>query len=371
MKNTIGTNLTVTLFGESHGAAVGAVIDGLTPGIPVSQASIAGMLARRRPATEGDTARRETDDFQILSGVWEGKATGTPLCIIIPNADVRSTDYTPGIARPSHADYAAQCKYHGAQDYRGGGHFSGRVTAALTAVGGILLPALARVGITVGTHIARCGGTEDTPFGDDLSAKTLTALSAKNFPTNSESAGARMQTAIRCAREDGDSIGGVTETAVLGLPAGVGEPWFDSVEGALSRGLFGIGGVKGVEFGLGFAFAVGRGSTCNDPFYLADGQVCTRTNHSGGINGGITNGMPVIFRCAVRPTPSIAKEQQTVDFLQGVERPLAIRGRHDPCILRRVCPVVDSVTAIVLCDLLLGRYGTDFLQGGNGTCATV
>lgn len=360
MKNTFGSSVTLTLFGESHGAEIGAVLDGLCPGMPVDEALIALLLSKRRPSSALDTARREKDAFRIVSGAVNGKTTGTPLCILIPNADQHSGDYAAlhGKARPSHADYAAFCKYHGYEDDRGGGHFSGRITAALVAAGGVVMPSLSRLGLSIGTHIRRCARIEDRSFGDDPS-KDIALLGNAAFPVLDAQAGAQMTRAILEARAQGDSVGGVTETAVCGLPAGLGEPWFDSVEGLLSHALFSLGGVKGVEFGDGFALADSRGSAANDAFRMDGGRVVTLTNRSGGINGGITNGMPVVFRCAVKPTASIAREQQTVDFLRGENVPLVIGGRHDPAIVRRICPVIDSVTALVLCDLLAGRYGTD------------
>ena len=258
MKNSFGSSVCVTLFGESHGSAVGAVVDGLAPGLPVKNENIERLLARRRPSSLTDTARRESDRFEILSGVFGGRTTGTPLCIVIPNENTRSGDYQYGAARPSHADYAAFCKYHGFEDYRGGGHFSGRVTAALVAVGGILLPALESLGITVGTHILSCGGVNDRDF-DDIGAD-IALLGCKTFPVLDDERGREMAEHILKAREALDSVGGVTQTAVCGVPGGVGEPWFDSVEGLLSHALFSLGGVKGIEFGLGFGFAERRGS---------------------------------------------------------------------------------------------------------------
>ena len=362
MKNTFGNSLTVTLFGESHGPAVGAVLDGITPRLPVDTDFIARQLQRRRPCSSLDTARREPDRFEILSGVFEGKTTGTPLCILIPNEDVRSRDYVRGPARPSHADYTAYIKYHGYEDYRGGGHFSGRVTAALTAVGGILIPALSAHGISIGTHILQCGAAFDRAF-DDME-KDVRFLSDALFPVLDPAAEEHISEEILRAKNDADSIGGKTQTAVTGLPAGLGEPWFDSVEGQLSHILFSIGGVKGVEFGDGFAFCGSRASVKNDALRVRNGKIVTETNHNGGINGGITNGMPLIFQCAIKPTPSIAQPQNTVDMLSGEETVLTTAGRHDPAIVRRICPVIDAVTAIVLCDLLVTRYGTDVLAGG-------
>ncbi len=368
MKNTFGQSVCLTLFGESHGAAVGAVLDGLAPGLPVSEEAIRRQLDRRRPGSALDTPRREEDPFEIVSGVFNGRTTGTPLCIVIPNGDTHSRDYTYGTARPAHADYTAFRKYHGFEDYRGGGHFSGRITAALTAAGGILLPALERIGIRIGTHILRCADVSDRSFSD--CAPELEDLGTKDFPVLDDEAGDRMRERILEARENQDSVGGVTQTAVCGLPAGLGEPWFDSMESVLSHAVFSIGGIKGIEFGAGFAMAQGRGSSCNDAFRMQDGRVATVTNHNGGINGGITNGMPVIFQCAVKPTPSIAQTQQTVDFLHGEDAQIRIAGRHDPAIVRRVCPVLDSTAALVVCDMLAVRFGTDVLQEGVPSCAT-
>lgn len=368
MKNTFGQNISVTLFGESHGAAIGAVIDGLTPGIPVSYESISHELTRRRPIEGVDTPRREKDDFSILSGVFNGKTTGTPICITIPNENVKSGDYVYGIARPSHADYSAFCKYHGFEDYRGGGHFSGRITAALCAVGGILLPMLDSFGIKIGTHILECGGVHDDEFRDF--ENEITALRASDFPTISASCGEKMLDKIRDAKNDSDSIGGIIQTAVYGLLPGLGEPWFDSVEGLISHAVFGIGGIKGIEFGRGFDFARGKGSECNDEFSASNGKVITTTNANGGINGGITNGMPIVFNCAVKPTPSIAKPQKTVDFTRPENTELTIKGRHDPAIIRRICPVTDSICAIVISDLIAGRYGTDIFLEGRKKCSS-
>ena len=357
MKNTFGQSITVTLFGESHGPAVGAVIDGLSPGIPVSEEAIARQLTRRRPSSALDTPRQENDRFQILSGVFGGRTTGTPVCIVIPNENTRSRDYQYGLARPSHADYTAFCKYHGFEDYRGGGHFSGRVTAALVAVGGLLLPALERLGIRIGTHILQCGGVEDRSF-DDFE-KDLQILQEGSFPVLEPLSGDKMAERILLARQNLDSVGGVTQTAVCGLMPGLGEPWFDSVEGLLSHAMFSLGGIKGIEFGAGFGVSSLTGSQCNDAFRMQGDKVITQTNRNGGINGGITNGMPIVFQCAVKPTPSIAREQKTVDFRTGEDAPITIHGRHDPAIIRRICPVIDSVTAIVVSDLLAQRYGTD------------
>ena len=297
--------------------------------------------------------------------MFEGYTTGTPICIVIPNENKRSDDYRAlrGVARPAHADYAAHCKYHGFEDYRGGGHFSGRVTVGLVAAGAILQSALRGVGIVIGTHIAKCAGVSDRGF--ENMQKDIAELKTASFPVLNEEVGAAMMDAIVAAKKDCDSVGGVVETCVLGMPAGVGEPWFDSVESLLSHALFSLGGIKGIEFGDGFSLADMRGSEANDPFRMENGNVYTLTNRNGGINGGIANGMPILFRCAVKPTPSIAKEQRSVNFREGKDIDLCIHGRHDPAIVRRICPVIDSVTALVLCDLLTLRYGEDHLAGAK------
>ena len=361
MKNTLGSSVAVTLFGESHGPSIGVVIDGLAPGMKVDRTFMEKMLSRRRPAGAISTGRQEQDPFVIESGVFEGYTTGTPVCIRIPNSDIRSGDYSASrdLARPSHADYTANEKYHGFEDYRGGGHFSGRLTAALVAAGALVMPALADKGIRIGTHIRRCAGIADRAFSD--LQKDMDALQKMDFAVLDAAAGKKMQQAILQAKANGDSVGGVLETAITGLEAGLGEPWFDSVESVLSHMLFSVPAVKGVEFGAGFAIADMTGAEANDPFCMENGKVQTKTNHSGGINGGITNGMPVIFRCAVRPTPTISREQETVDIRKRENTVLAAKGRHDPCIVHRARVVVDCVTALTVCDLLALRHGADWL----------
>lgn len=360
MKNTFGQHIAVTLFGESHGSAIGAVLDGLCPGIPVDEENIRRMLRLRQPGGAISTARQEKDAFEIVSGVLNGVATGTPLTVLIRNSDTNSGDYAAmqTLMRPGHGDYPAQCKYHGYQDTRGGGHFSGRLTAALVAAGAICHSALAAKGIAIGTHIFRCAGIPDRSFGD--LRKDIGQLSESLFPVLDEAAGGRMREAILAAKAEGDSVGGILETAVTGLPAGVGEPWFDTFESLLSHILFSVPAVKGVEFGDGFALADMRGSAANDPLRYEDGKVLAASNHGGGIGGGITSGMPVIFRCAIKPTPSIARAQQTVDILSGKNATLEIRGRHDPAIVHRARIVIDAVTAIAVYDMLAGRFGTDY-----------
>ncbi|MBQ7499711.1 MAG: chorismate synthase [Clostridia bacterium] len=365
MKNIFGNSLTITLFGESHGPSVGAVLDGLAPGIPVSEQYIADALSRRRPRDDTATARREPDDFVIESGVFNGYTTGTPLCIRINNTDTHSGDYSDirGKARPGHCDYPAFCKYHGYEDYRGGGHFSGRITAAIVAAGAIVTPALEAKGIVISTHLSKCAGIDDIPF-DFGNVEEMIDLNKKPFPALSDEAGERMKENILKAKAALDSVGGILETAIIGMPSGCGEPWFDSVESMLSHALFSIPAVKGVEFGAGFALADMTGSAANDGYGIdADGNINTPTNNNGGICGGITNGMPIVFRCAVKPTPSIAKKQRTVDFMSGENVELEIKGRHDPCIAPRAASVVNAIAALTVADILTGRSGTDCLTG--------
>lgn len=362
MKNTFGQSISLTVFGESHGAGVGVVLDGLCSGLDVNDASIKTALSRRAPSTSTDTARRERDAYQILSGVFNGKTTGTPICIFIPNENTDSKAYEYGIARPSHADYAAFCKYGGYEDYRGGGHFSGRVTAGIVATGAILKDALKGLGISIGTHILECANVRDNEF-NDIQNEVL-SLDCAKFPVLNEDKAKEMIACVEQAKANLDSVGGITQTAIVGLPAGVGEPMFDSVEGMLSHAMFAIGAVKGIEFGKGFELGKMLGSSANDAFVIEDGKVKTSTNNNGGINGGITNGMPVLFNLAIKPTPSIAQKQNTVDFVNGKQTEIEIVGRHDPAIVRRICPVVDSVSALVVCDLLAQRYGTDVFKKG-------
>jgi len=363
MKNTFGQSLQITLFGESHGAYIGAVLDGLAPGIEVDDSFIEHQLTLRRPAGRISTARVEADRYQIVSGLYKGKTTGTPLTIIIPNESQHSKDYEneARIARPGHADYAANCKYHGYEDFRGGGHFSGRITAALVAAGAIAIAALKDKGIEIGTHISSCGGVKDRGF-DNLKAD-IELLKNKNFAILDEDIKENMLAVMEKAANEGDSVGGVLETVVIGMPEGLGEPWFDSVESQLSHALFGIPAVKGIQFGAGFDMVDNFGSQFNDPLRVEGGKVVTTTNNNGGINGGITNGMPITFRLAVKPTPSIYKEQDSINLTEHENAKLQIVGRHDPAIIHRARVVVDSMTAIVLYDMLSARYGTDFFGG--------
>jgi len=364
MKNSIGENLTVTLFGESHGPYIGVVLDGLAPGIPVNHDFINHQLDLRRPKGRISTARVEKDQYIIASGLFNGFTTGSPLTILIPNQVQHSKDYekTAMLPRPGHADYTAEVKYHGFQDYRGGGHFSGRLTAALVAAAGIVIPELEKKNIKIGTHIQMLGGISDRAFEDY--EKDIEYLGQTDFAVLDSQKSEEMKALAEKIASEGDSVGGVLETVITGLPAGLGEPWFGTLDGQLSYAMFSIPAIKGVQFGAGFDLVNHRGSEFNDPFKMEESKVVTKTNNNGGINGGISNGMPVLFRCAVKPTPSIYKPQETVDMKQKIDAQLQIQGRHDPAIIHRARIVVDSMTALVLYDQLAGRYGTDFF-GGN------
>ena len=370
MKNTFGNAVSMTIFGESHGPAVGAVLDGLAAGLPVDEAAIAAAMDRRRARGDGlSTARTEADAVEFLSGVYEGRTTGTAVTLMIRNLNTRSGDYakTADLLRPGHADYTAYAKYHGFQDARGGGHFSGRVTAALVAGGAVVLGALNRAGIDITTHIAECAGIADTRFALDDAAQLsaqVEALASKpeGFAVLDETVEEPIKAAIRAAGAEGDSVGGMLETAILGLPAGIGEPYFDSVESEIAHLAFSIPAVKGIEFGTGFGFADLKGSEANDAFRMKGNTIVTATNHNAGVNGGISNGMPVVFRTAVKPTPSIYKEQETVDYLAKQDAPLSIQGRHDPCIVPRAAIVQTCAAALAVGDLLTARYGTAWME---------
>ena len=370
MKNTLGENFCVTIFGESHGPYIGVVLDGIAPGIEVNKDFINHQLDLRRPSGKISTKRVETDEFILASGVFNDKTTGTPLTILIPNSVQHSKDYekTATLARPGHADYTANVKYHGFQDFRGGGHFSGRITAALVAAGGIIIPELEKKGIKIGTHIKSLGGIKDRNFEDYQ--KDIDFLCGTNFPVLDADKSEQMKTLAEKIAAEGDSVGGVLESVILGMPAGVGEPWFGTLESELSYALFSIPAIKGVQFGDGFDMVDSFGSEFNDSLQIIQdngkSKVITKTNHNGGINGGISNGMPILFRCAVKPTPSIYKTQDTIDMFKNENAKLNIQGRHDPAIIHRARIVVDSVASFVIYDALAGRFGTDFFgEKGN------
>lgn len=362
MSSEFGRLIKISVFGQSHGEAIGVVIDGLPAGEAVDMEELAAFLDRRRPGKSPlSTSRQEADAPEFLSGLVDGVTCGAPLCAVIRNSGQRSGDYRELAQRPrpAHADYTAWVKWGGHADMRGGGHFSGRLTAPLCIAGGIAKQILARRGVHVGAHLAAVGTVEDAPFPLYPSPALFAAVAAKQLPVIDDGAGEQMQALILTARQEQDSVGGVVECAAVGLPAGLGEPMFGGVENRLAAALFGIPAVKGVEFGAGFAAARLRGSEANDPFVLQDGEVRTAGNHAGGILGGITDGMPVVARVAVKPTPSIARPQRTVDLAAMEETELSIHGRHDPCIAHRAVPVVEAVTAAVLLDLLMeGNHGT-------------
>lgn len=361
MKNTFGNYMSVTIFGESHGQDIGVILDGLKPGIEVDMDYINAMLAKRRPSGKISTARVEQDPFKISSGVFEEKTTGTPVCISIPNSSMHSKDYsaTRFLARPGHADMTAYSKYHGFEDYRGGGHFSGRITAGLVAGGAIVMKALEHYGISIGTHVKKCAGVSDRDF--NVYADDIKTLEDMNFPVLDGAAAEKMRENIEKAAAEGDSVGGVLETVITGMPAGVGEPFFDSLESTLAHMIFSVPAIKGIQFGAGFDFADMKGSQANDSFRMDGDKVVTATNNNGGINGGISNGMPIIFSAAVKPTPSIYKEQDTIDMSKNENAKLQIQGRHDPAIIHRAAVVVTCATAIAVYDALCGRYGTDLI----------
>lgn len=342
-----------TIFGESHGNAIGVTLTGVPAGIEVDMEALNFEMSRRATGKNKlSTPRKETDEIEWLSGLFEGKTTGTPLTLMIRNHDQHSRDYSQlkVMPRPSHADYTGMVRYGGYNDYRGGGHFSGRLTAPLVAAGAIAKQILSEKGIFVGAHIASVGDIFDVPLdGVTDQREVLRQTARKAFPVINDKAGQEMQDIILQTREEGDSVGGTIQCAIYGLPAGVGAPDLDeNLEGELARHLFAVPAVKGIEFGAGFALAEMRGSQANDPFYTENGQIRTRTNRSGGINGGITNGMPVIFTVAMRPTPSISREQDTVDLTTGKNAKLSVHGRHDPCIVHRAVPVIEAAAALAL-----------------------
>lgn len=363
MRGIWNHRLGLSIFGESHGAGVGIVLSGLPTGIAIDEAAIATDMARRAPGRDDlSTPRKETDQVRILSGLYQGHTTGAPLCGFIENQNTRSADYAElqRLMRPGHADYPAFVKYHGFADPRGGGHFSGRLTAPLVFAGAIARQALKRNGIEVAAHIASIGDAQDMRFDPIfIGESNLSALREQYFPVLDLSAEAPMWEAILAAKAEGDSVGGSIECAAVGLPAGWGEPFFGSVESVLSALLFSIPAVKAVSFGAGEAFAGMRGSQANDPYRMMDGNIVTESNHNGGILGGITTGMPLVLSVTVKPTPSIAKAQQTIDIQSREDAELRIQGRHDPCIIPRAVPVVEAAVLLGLLTLSLEEASHD------------
>jgi len=357
MSSQYGRKLRISIFGQSHSPAIGVSIDGLPGGIKIDIDELRAFLKRRAPGQNDiSTARAEDDAPEILSGLVETVTCGAPLAIIIRNEDPRSADYRElrDIPRPSHADFAAHIKYGGFQDVAGGGHFSGRLTAPLCAAGGICLQILRGLGVGVGAHILRIGGAQDDSFDPvTVSSADFETILKNPLPVLKREAGEAMRQEILQAREKGDSVGGIVECAAIGLPVGLGDPMFDGIENRIAGIVFGIPGVKGVEFGSGFAVAARRGSENNDSFFMDGEKVKTRTNNSGGILGGITNGMPVLFRAAFKPTPSIGMEQDSVSLSRSENAVLQVKGRHDPCIVPRALPCVEAAAAIALYDAFL------------------
>lgn len=359
MKSIIGKNITIALYGESHGQAIGVVIDGLASGIKIDTDFMQAQLNKRKPKGKISTQRKEEDDFVITSGVFHGYTTGTPIHIMIENKNQRSKDYHPEFPRPSHADYVAHVKYRGYEDYRGGGHFSGRITAPIVAAGSIAIDLLRKKGILIGTHIKKCQHLEDRDFKNYK--EDIEYCNEQYFSVLDEQVGKEMMAHIEQAGANHDSVGGILESCILNLPIGIGEPYFHSIESVLSQYLFSIGAVKGIEFGMGFDFVNHYGSEVNDELEIKNGKINTCTNYNGGINGGISNGMPMILRLVVKPTPSIFKTQNTVNLNTMENASLTLTGRHDPAIFHRARVVVDSMIALALLDLCVEKYGEEWL----------
>ena len=356
MSSTYGEKIKLSIFGESHGGGIGVVIDGLPAGERIDMDAVLAQMARRAPGRDKTaTPRKESDVPKVLSGMLGDTLTGAPLCAVIENTNTRSQDYGNLLSkpRPGHSDYTAYIKYGAANDIRGGGHFSGRITAPLVFAGAVCRQLLARQNIQIAAHIQAISGVQDALFNPvQIESDLMTRLSTSSFALIDEAAEEKMRAEVEAARMAQDSVGGVIECAVTGLPVGVGEPMFDGVEGAVAKAVFGIPAVKGVEFGAGFALAQLRGSQANDPFRYESGKVVTETNRCGGILGGITDGMPLIFRAAIKPTPSISQPQKTVDLQTGENAVLEIHGRHDPCIVPRAVPVIEAAAAVALMNLM-------------------
>ena len=357
MSGIYGMNIKMAIYGESHGASIGLVIDGVPPGLQLDLEQIEKEMARRAPGkNQLSTQRKESDSFAIQSGFFEGYTTGTPLCVVIKNSDQHSKDYSilKDKMRPGHADYAGFVRYQGFNDYRGGGHFSGRLTAPLVFMGAVAKQALAQAGILVGAHILQIADIKEENFNPlGIDDKKIAELAGKDFAVMDDTIGEKMQAKILEAKAELNSVGGVVEAMVTNVPAGLGAPYFDSVESRLSHALFSVPAVKGVEFGDGFGISGMTGAEANDQLHYEEGKVVAETNHNGGITGGITNGMPVIFRVAIKPTPSISREQKTISLQEKCDTTLTIVGRHDPCIVQRAVPVIEAVTAWTMWDLLL------------------
>lgn len=352
MSSMWGDKLKMSIFGESHSEGIGVILDGIPAGEEIDSDELYKFMSRRRAKNDGlSTPRIEADIPEIMSGIIDGKTTGTPICAIIKNTNTRSGDYSEmsQVARPGHADYTGFIKYNGFGDIRGGGHFSGRLTAPLCFAGGVCCQILSRMGITIAAHAVKIGGVADDSFDSvSVSHEFLQTLLSKEYPVINDKALEKMKDKISDARKSGDSVGGVIEAVAVGVPAGIGSPIYDGLENIISSLVFSIPAVKGIEFGAGFAAADMFGSENNDEFFTDNGDIKTKTNNHGGILGGISSGMPIIFKAAIKPTPSIAKEQQSVNFVTNQEVTMATKGRHDPCIALRAVPCIESALAVAL-----------------------
>lgn len=357
MSCNFGNNIKITIFGQSHSEAIGVVIDGLPAGFKIDTEKTAAFMARRAPGRNDlSTPRKEADEVKILSGVVDNVTCGAPLCAVIENTNTRSGDYDKLrlLPRPSHSDFAAMMKHNGFNDIRGGGNFSGRLTAPLCFAGAVCMQMLEEKGIRIGAHISSIGKADDERFNPvTVGAADFDALLSKSFPVINDKQGELMRKEIYDAKGSGDSVGGTIECAIVGMPVGIGDPIFDGIENRLACAIFGIPAIKGIEFGAGFESARMLGSENNDDFTNDNGKIKTATNNHGGILGGISSGMPIVFRCAIKPTPSIGIEQQSVNTETGEEEKLVIGGRHDPCIVPRAVPCIEAAAAVVIADYIL------------------
>lgn len=356
MSSTYGKKIKISVFGESHGNGIGVVIDGLPSGIKIDMNKVLLQMARRAPGKDKTATPRLEKDFpNVLSGMLNDTLTGAPLCAVIENTNTRSQDYGNLLScpRPGHSDYAAFVRYNAANDIRGGGHFSGRLTAPLVFAGSICRQILEQKGIKIAAHISSIGSVNDDAFNPvEIDDELINRLNSTTFSVINESIEEKMRAEVEAARINLDSVGGTIECAVTGVESGFGDPMFDGVEGVIAKAIFGVPAVKGIEFGKGFELAKMHGSQSNDPFRFKNGKVITETNNMGGILGGITNGMPIVFKAAIKPTPSISQKQKTVDLQKKENAELEVHGRHDPCIVVRAVPVIEAVTAIAMMNII-------------------
>lgn len=362
MSSIFGNNIKISLFGESHGSVIGVTIDGLKAGIKLDISYIEKEIQKRKSISSISTPRVEKDEIEIVSGFFNGYTTGTPLTVIVRNENTKSKDYQPELLRPSHADYSAYLKYNGYQDYRGGGHFSGRITLGIVIAGAICKQILENKGVLIGSHLKQIYNIKDVNFASDEDSlkDEILKMNDTDMAVLTESVKDDIIKCIEQAKANQDSVGGIIETAILNLKGGIGEPFFDSIESVLSHLIFSIPAVKGIEFGRGFEFASLYGSEANDQLEYID-YIKTKTNNNGGINGGISNGMPIIIKTVIKPTPSISQKQNTVNIETKENTILEIKGRHDPCIVHRARVVIDSVVAIGILDLCVQRYGYEWM----------